>query len=209
MYDVHSLCPSSGGAVVAIEKTPTHYRLRLGGHDSTTSDRHSLHVTVSGTKLHEIVSSLSHHYQTADPVMIDLVCCKLLFLHRDESIEGMNFQLFVSFTQVSAAQSWGYQSPSSTMDLDEIVPSLLEGKGDPQGGFTSFFLCKRDLFFEKLQIAIQEIKQADPSIVELLSGFENAFQEYSGDFEEEEQPEEIDEGDEVESGEDEKEEVEN
>ena len=27
MYDVHSLCPTSGGAMVAIEKTPTHYRV--------------------------------------------------------------------------------------------------------------------------------------------------------------------------------------
>ena len=201
MYDVHSLCPTSGGALVAIEKTPTHYRLRLGGHDSTTHDRHSLHVTVSGTKLHEIISSLSHHYQTAEPIMIDLVCCKLLFLHRDEPIEGMNFQLFVSFAQMSAAQSWGYQAPSANLDLDEIVPSLLEGKGDPSGGFISFFLCKRVLFFQRLQEAIEEIKAIDPSIVDLLSSFDNAFQEYAGEEEEYEGEAHhaIDGGDEVES----------
>ena len=29
MYDVHSLCPNTGGAVIYIEKTPTHFRVCL------------------------------------------------------------------------------------------------------------------------------------------------------------------------------------
>jgi hypothetical protein len=79
---------------------------------------------------------------------------------------------------------------------------LLEGKGDPSGGFISFFLCKRVLFFQRLQEAIDEIKAIDPSIVDLLSSFDNAFQEYAGEEEYEgEQHQAIDEGDEVESDE--------
>ena len=40
-----------------------------------------------------------------DPVLIDLMSCKILFLHRDQPILGMNFQLFVSFAQMAAAQT--------------------------------------------------------------------------------------------------------
>jgi hypothetical protein len=83
--------------------------------------------------------------------------------------------------------------------LDEIVPSLLEGKGDPQGGFTSFFLCKRILFFQRLQEAIEEIKSIDPQIIELLANFEHAFQDYAGDEDEFDGDHQIDEGDEIES----------
>ena len=85
---------------------------------------------------------------------------------------------------------------SLPQDLDEIVPGLLEGKGDPQGGFSSFFLCKRSLFFFRLQEAIEEIKQIDPAIQELLSGFENAFHEYNDESEEEHHIDEGDEGEE-------------
>ena len=82
---------------------------------------------------------------------------------------------------------------------------MLEGKGDPQGGFISFFLCKRVLFFQRLQEAIDEIKAIDPSVIDLLSSFENAFQEYAGEEEEYEgeQHHIVDEGDEVESDENE------
>jgi hypothetical protein len=63
-------------------------------------------------------------------------------------------------------------------------------------------LCKRTLFFQRLQEAIEEIKSLDPSIVELLSNFENAFQEYNGEEDEFEGEQHLDEGDEVESDED-------
>ena len=70
----------------------------------------------------------------------------------------------------------------------------MEGKEDPQGGFSSFFLCKRELFFTRLQEAIEEIKQLDPSIHELLSGFENAFKEYNDESADEEEEEEEEDG---------------
>eukprot|EP00211_Chloroparvula_japonica_P014932 CAMPEP_0119130476 /NCGR_PEP_ID=MMETSP1310-20130426/7803_1 /TAXON_ID=464262 /ORGANISM="Genus nov. species nov., Strain RCC2339" /LENGTH=228 /DNA_ID=CAMNT_0007120989 /DNA_START=60 /DNA_END=746 /DNA_ORIENTATION=- len=172
--DVHGLETAVGIPLIHLEKTPTHYRLRIGGHDSTSKDRHSLHVTISSAKLHEIVSSLSHHYQSGEPVLIDLVSCKILFLHRDEAIMGMNFQMYVSFHQASAAQTWGYQAaPSSNLDLDEIVPDLLNGS--EACGFTSFFICKRDLFFNRLESAMVELCEEDQAASELLSEFKNAF----------------------------------
>ena len=97
--------------------------------------------------------------------------------------------------------------------MDEIVPDLLSGS--EACGFTSFFICKKDLFFMRFVKALNAIKATDPAAAELLSDFDNAFQdhgddeaeggEFDGDEDEEEgeQEGEDDEGEGEEGGEDE------